>query len=160
MHFIFAFFITNSYYYLNLIWVCDLSVQVNSTCLALMYRNCPLTFKLKSYFAFLQKLLTSDHWTRSVWTDFLEGFAGFLGGHRCFSLFLMKLRAWGFAALLKGDYKMGVFPMGFVKLFFLWESANEIFWFPKFWHITRLVFIFSCFCDLYLFKLCYQSNFL
>ena len=114
--FSFCLFITKSYYYLNLIWVFDLSVQGNSTCLALMYTNCPLTFKLKSYFVFLWKLLTSDHRTRSVRTDFLEGFAGFVGGHRCFSLFLMKLLTWGFATLLRGDYNIGVFAMGFVKL--------------------------------------------
>ena len=57
----FTFFVTNIFHYFNLIWVCDLSVQGNSPCFGpLLYGNCPLSFKLKSYFAFLQKLPLSE----------------------------------------------------------------------------------------------------
>ena len=68
-------------------------------------------------------------------------------GCQCCSL-LIKLQAWGFAVLLRGDFSTGVFPgdlWNFWEHLFWWASGNGSFWFSKFWHITRLFFTFSFF---------------
>ena len=77
--------------------------------LALLHGNCPLTFKLRSYFVFLQKLLSSGVFCKK------GGFAAFARARRCCSLFLIKLLAWGLAVLLRGDSSVGIFPVWFVK---------------------------------------------
>ena len=40
----------------------------------------------------------------------LKNFATFTGEHLCYSLFVIKLKAWRSAALLKSDSNTGVFP--------------------------------------------------
>ena len=82
--------------------------------LALLCKNCPLTFKLNHILPFSKGC---HHWRCSVERDILVGFASFARGRRwCCGLFLIKLRAWGLAVLLRGDFSMGVFPVWFVKL--------------------------------------------
>ena len=55
----------------------------------------------------------------------LKNFANFTGRHLCWSLFFIKLQAWGPAIFFKKT--PGVFPLKFPKLFqkkFLWTSAS------------------------------------
>ena len=135
---------------------------------ALLYGNCRLTFKLNHTLPFSRGC---HHWRCSVERDVLGGFTGFAGvlggrGGRCWwccSLYLIKMRPEGLR-FCWGETSAWVFFLcnlwNFWEHLFWWASGNDSFWFSKFWHITRLVFIFSFFCNLYLFKLCYQSNFL
>ena len=51
----------------------------------------------------------------SVKRNNLGGFAGFAGGRRCCSLFLIRLRAWGLALLLRENSSMRNFPVGSVE---------------------------------------------
>ena len=45
----------------------------------------------------------SSHQNYSVWEDVLKTFTNFTGNYLCWSLFLIKLQAWGSATLLKRD---------------------------------------------------------
>lgn len=71
--------------------------------LALLYGNCPLAFKLRSYFAPLQKLSSEVFCKINA------------RGHLCCSLVLIKLGAWDLAVLLKQGSSARFFPLWFAK---------------------------------------------
>ena len=98
----FAFFNTKSFYYFNLIWFCNLFVQGSS--LALLYGNCPLNFKLWSYFTFFQKMASKVFRKKGCSWRFLKG-------HLCNSLVLTKLQIRELAVLFKGEFSAEIFPV-------------------------------------------------
>ena len=118
--------------------------------LALLYYNCLLTFKLRSYFAFFQKL--------SLEVFCKKGYCWrFCRFHREIpvlqSLF-NKAVALSACSFIERWLQHGCLSCVIGKIFesFYFEG------FSKSWHITRLVFVFSFLYNLYLLKLCYQSN--
>ena len=87
--------------------------RVISTVLGPLYRNCPVTFKLRSYFVLIQRLSSKVFCIRgSSWR-----FSSYVGGRLCCSLFLIKLQASELPVSLKGDYSAGVFSIRFAKFF-------------------------------------------
>ena len=78
--------------------------------LALLYGNCPLTFKLRQYFAFLQKLPSLK--------VFCKMGCSLKFCRRAPVLQSLLNKGTGLrACILRGDSSVGVFPVWFVKFF-------------------------------------------
>ena len=122
--------------------------------LALLYRNCSLTFKLNHILPFSRGC---HYWRCSIERGVLEGFVGFVEVGRGVpvlqSLFnkVANLRGEGRAWGETSAWEFFLCDLqNFWEHLFWWASDNDSFWFFKFWHITRFLYTVSFIICIYL----------